>query len=249
MRKRASFLWGGMAGAFAFALASTAPARAQSLHGPSLQLEAASDERRRGISWSEGDPVLRASASVPLTPAVTLDAAATSLWGSARHGGGDAVIDLGATVRQPVGGWTLAATGHYHLFPGASDQGYGEIGASATVLLGPASMDLFAVYAPDQPSIGGDNLYVGVAAALGIPATPFTLSAHIGHSSGNADDPVRSRRLRPEGSYWDHGVALDYYRGRWSAGLRYSDSSIGGDDPAAARHGGARLIARLVTRI
>lgn len=231
--------------ALMFALACPSPALAQSAHGPSFQLEAASDERRRGISWSGGDPVLRASASLPLTPTLTLDAAATSLWGSDRHSGADAVIDLGATFSRQAGGWTLDAIGRYHLFPGASgDQGYGEIGANAAFLIGPASMSLFAYYAPDQSAIGGDNLYAGTAAAIGIPATPFTLSAHIGRSSGSRDDPARSRRLRPEGSYWDHGVALDYYRGRWSAGLRYAGSSIEGDT-AAARHSGASLIARL----
>lgn len=246
MRKGALFLWGGMIGAGAGACATLPAAFAQST-APSLQIEAASDERRRGISWSEGAPVLRAAASVPLTPTWALDAAATTLRGSDRHGGANAAIDLGATLTRPVGGgWTLSATGRYHLFPGASGQGYGEVGATASFLIGPATMDLFAFYAPDQSAIGGDHLYVGTSAAIGIPATPLTLSAHIGHSSGSRDDPARSRRLRPEGSYRDHGVALDYYRGRWSAGLRYTDSSIGkGNGTIATRHAGASLIARL----
>jgi len=235
-------------GAIFCAVAPPAFARdfARDFGGLSLQLEAASDERRRGISWSEGDPVLGASASLSVLPSLSLDVAATSLRGSARHGGADAVIDIDADYGMQLGAVRVQALGSWHAFPGTSGMGYGEVGAGLGYQFGPAAFDLFARYAPDQAAIGGDNLVLGSALAIGIPRTPLTLSAHLARSSGSNDDPVRARRLRPDGAYWDHGVALDYHRGRWSAGLRYSSSSIG---KGAAFHAGPALIARIALNL
>jgi len=217
-------------------------ATAQNAPGITATLEAASDERRRGLSWSDGEAVLRGSVSVPVADGLSLDGTATTLWGSNRHGGADAVLDLGATYARDLGGFRLTAEGRYHLFPGASNQGYGEVGAIAGFTLGPANLDLGARYAPRQSAIGGDNLYLSTSAAVGIPGTPFTLSGHVGRSSGDVRDPLRAARLRPDGNYWDHGVALDWYQGRWSAGLRYADTDI---DAPNSVHAGASLIARV----
>ena len=227
------------------AAAGITPALAQSMAGPSLTIAAKSDERRRGISWSDGDPVLSAALSIPVTYDLSLRAQATPLWGSDRHDGADAAVDVSAAYDRWLGGWTFGVEGSYHLFPGVSGQGYGELGVNAGFLLGPADLGLFVRYAPDQRNIGGDNLYLGTSASVGIPDTPFTLSGHVGHSSGKVDDAVRAARLRPDGSYWDHGVALDWYRGRWSAGLRYADSDIDNEGSPLRRHTGASLIARI----
>lgn len=218
------------------------PAAAQYAGRPSVTVEAASDDRRRGLSWSDGDPVLRGALSIPIADGLSLDGAATTLWGSARHGGPDAAVDLGATFVRQLGGWRLTGEGRYHLFPGASGQGYGEVGAIAGFTLGPAGVDLAARYAPRQSAIGGDLLYISAAAWAAIPGTPLTLSGHVGRSTGDTRDPARAARLRPGGDYWDHGVALDWYRGRWSAGLRYADTDIAAMDGA---HAGASLIGRV----
>lgn len=234
-----------MRGALACGLilsASASPAFAQYGDGISATVEIASDERRRGLSWSDGDPVARGSVSVPVTEGLSLDGAAVSLWDSRQHGGADAAIDLGPSYVRQIGGWRLSAQGRYHLFPGASGQGYGEIGAGAGFLIGPATVDLNASYAPQQASIGGDNLYLSASAAAGVPGTPFTLSARAGHSSGTVRDPMKTARLRPDGAYWDYGVSVDYFKGRWFAGLRYADSSVEGP---GRRHAGASLIGRL----
>ncbi|WIW89016.1 hypothetical protein K3M67_03275 [Sphingobium sp. V4] len=218
------------------------PAAAQDAAGPTVTLEVVSEDRRRGLGWSGGDPVLRGTLSLPVADGLSLDGTATSLWGSARHGGADAAIDLGASYARQLGGFRLTAEGRYHLFPGASDQGYGEVGAIAGFTLGPASVDLGARYAPRQSAIGGDNLYLSTSAAIGIPGTPLTLSGHLGRSSGDVRSPLRAARLRPDGGYWDHGVALDWYRGRWSAGLRYADTDIAA---TGNTHAGATLIGRV----
>jgi hypothetical protein len=200
------------------ACASASPALAQYESGVSATVEAASEERRRGLSWSDGEPVLRGSISMPVAKGLSIEGATTSLWGSDRHGDADAVIDLGAVFARQFGGWSLSAEGRYHLFPGASGPGYGEIGAGAAFLIGPGSVDLSANYAPKQSAIGGENLYLSASAV------------------------VRAARLRPNGAYWDHGFNIDYLKGRWSAGLRYADSSI---DGPGSHHAGATLIGRV----
>jgi uncharacterized protein (TIGR02001 family) len=213
---------------------------AQVESGPSLSVEAATDERRRGVSWSDGDAVVRATLSVPVADGLTLGATAVSLRGSRRHSGADGVIDVQAGYARQLGDWRLSADATYHLFPGASGQGYVELGTGAGFLIGPAGIDLFARYAPRQRAIGGDNLYLGAAPSVGIPGTPLTVSAHIGHSSGAVRD-FRALRLRPDGDYWDHGLAVDYRKGKWFAGLSYANTDIARN---AADHAGATLVAR-----
>lgn len=237
---------------FFMALGAAVPAHAQSVEGGpsasplSITFSAASEERRRGLSWSDGDPVVGAALSVPVTDALTIDAAVTSLSNSARHGGADAAIEMGAGYATQAGAWRLSAQAKYLAFPGASDQGYAEIGAGAGVLIGPAAIDFSADYAPRQSAIGGDNLSLATVASLGVPGTPFTVWARLGHHSGSVRDPLRAQRLRPDGSYWDHGAGVDWVQGRWSAGLRYSNSSI---DGPGSRHAGAAVIGRLAVRL
>jgi hypothetical protein len=208
----------------------------------SATLEIASQERRRGLGWSDGDPVARATLSVPVATGLSLEASAVTLWGSNRLRGADAVADLGALYSVQSGGWRLFAEARYHLFPGAAHMAYGEAGAGVGYLLGPASLDLSATYAPRQSAIGGDNLHLNLAASMAIPGTPLTASAHVGRSSGTVSDSLNAARLRPDGTYWNHGAGVDWLHGRWSAGLRYSNSSI---DRAADRHAGAALVARV----
>jgi len=219
----------------------TTPTAVAQTSSPSLTLEVASDERRRGLSWSDGDPVLRASLFVPVTERLAVDATAVSLWGGSRQGGADAVIDLRAGYDRQIGGWRLSGDLTYRLFPGVAGWNYVEAGAAAGFLIGPASLDLSVRYAPRQRSIGGDNLHIGATPSFGIPGTAFTLSANLGHSSGAVRDPIRVQRLRPDGGYWDHGLAIDYRKGRWLTGLRYTNTDIAREK---AEHVGATLVAR-----
>lgn len=205
---------------------SIAPARAQSANGPLFSIEAATQERRRGLDWSDGKPVVRGSVSANVANGLSVGATAVPLWNSRRHNGADAVIDMQASYDRQVGDWRLTGDAVYRFFPGAAGQGYVEVGTAAGFTLGPATVDLFARYAPRQRAIGGDNVYVGVAASVGIPATPITVSANLGRSSGTVEDIAQSQRLRPGGTYWDHGASVEYRQGRWWAGLRYANTSI-----------------------
>jgi hypothetical protein len=202
--------------------ASAGSAFAQSR--PELSIDLMTDERRRGISWSDGDPAAAASLYwAPAGPFWT-EVAAVTLRGSARHGGADAVVDWSGGLQHDIGPWRLGARGAVHIFPGRSGLAYGELGGSAGFTLGPALVEALALYAPPQDAIGGDNLYLRGGISVGIPATPVTLSAGIGRSSGSVDDPVKAARLRPAGSYTDYQLGIEYRQARWSAGLTFTDT-------------------------
>jgi len=169
--------------------AAALPALAQTGLGASVEL--ATDERRRGISWSDGKLSPAASVNVGVPFGLDLDARVTGTRGDPRHGGADAVFDLTGGFTRDIGSGLRVngfATGH--LFAGAAEAlDYAELGLGASFALGPGEVGLDARYAPDQRAIGGDNLWVGARARVGVPATPFTFNASVGRSTGSVDDP------------------------------------------------------------
>ncbi|MFT3964346.1 MAG: hypothetical protein QM690_00505 [Sphingobium sp.] len=223
------------------------PAFAQAVQGPDLSIEATNDYRERGLSWSRGAPTLAVSGALPVTDGISLHAGAMGLRGSARAAGGDVGASLGARYS---GGEVVRLSGGVtvRLFPGRSALHYWELDARADYDLGPATVGAGISYAPSQDAIGGDNLYLDAGATIAMPGTPLAFVAGIGHSSGGTDDPARSARLRPEGSYADWRIGVDYRTGPYAIGLRYSDTSI--DERRVPfglsdRHAGSRLSAFL----
>ncbi|PCD04749.1 hypothetical protein COC42_06265 [Sphingomonas spermidinifaciens] len=210
------------------ALAGASTAEAQELSRPTGSLEATTDHRRRGLSWSDGDPALDAIVSVPVA-GLRLDARGTTTRGARRHGGADAVFDASATyATQLASGISLSAGATGHFFAGSDVKAdYGEIDLGVGYALGPLQFDVAASYAPDQAAIGGDNLYLQARASAGIPGTGIDLAAHVGRTSGSTDDPVLAARLRPElGSYVDWGIRAERRFGPLALGLRYSGTDV-----------------------
>lgn len=202
----------------AIASVSGGAARAQDLSGG---VELATDENRRGLSWSEGRVAAAADAQVSVG-IVDASARITSTRNSSRHAGADAVADLELGATTDAGPIRLRGHVTAHLFTGAREHmDYVELGARGSYSLGPLQLGAGAVYAPDQSAIGGDNLYLFASANAGIPTTPLSLSATLGRSSGNADDPARAARLRPLGSYTDWRLGVEYNRFPFTIGLDY----------------------------
>lgn len=234
---------------FAMAGAATLAAPALAQNAPTLGVEATTDERRRGLGWSGG----RASASgdvlVPVGP-VEASARIAATRGAARHGGADAVLDLGAGTGWDVGAIRLRASVTGHLFAGArGGMDYVEAGGSASYAIGPLRVTGGATVAPSQAAIGGSNLHLFADADAGIPGTPLTLVAGIGHSSGGVDDPVRAQRLRPGGDYANWRLGVEHRRGPLTLALDYSGTDIRQTDAvgpfADARHAGDRIVGRV----
>ena len=224
------------------------PAAAQ--QRPAIGVELDSDENRRGLSWSGGR--VSPSADIFVTSgALEASGRIVSLRDSDRHGGADVVGDVSLGASTTLGLVTLRGRVTGHLFGGAGfDADYYELGGSAAYTLGPVNVDAGADYAPSQDSIGGDNLYLHAGAQAGIPGTPWTVLAGIGHSSGKTDDPFRAARLRPGGDYSDWRLGVEHVTGPITLGLDYigTDVSERAAAPfllADAQHSGDRLVGRV----
>ncbi len=222
------------------------PAMAQVQAG----VELATDERRRGISWSEGKAAPSAYARIDLPGGFDIGARVVATRGDPRHGGADGVAEPTIGYSTDLGGFRLDGFATAHLFAGARGKlDYGEVGASASYSLGPAQAGVEARYAPSQDAIGGDNLYLAARGRVGIPATPWTVTGHAGRSSGSVDDSLRAARLRPGGTYHDWAVGVEHVTGPLTVGLEYTGTDIANVrdvSPFAVReHAGDRLAARI----
>ncbi|MDB5690037.1 MAG: hypothetical protein JWL91_1913 [Sphingomonas bacterium] len=234
--------------ALAFALACVPTIAGAQAPRDIVTVEALSDLVERGLSATDGKGALRARIGGTVAGGFRLDASAATLRGSIRNGGADAGIDLIASYRAVRGTLSLDGGVTGRLYAGASGKlDYVELFGGASALIGPAEVGLTAAYAPDQASIGGDNLYLRARAVAAVIGTPISLTGHVGRSSGSVDDVARSARLRPDGTYHDWSVGAEYVRGAVTLGLSYTDSDVRPDRaplPALARRSGARLIAR-----
>lgn len=226
---------------------ATVPAFAQVSTGAGL--EATTDENRRGISWSEGRVSVSGDATLS---GYGLDATArvAALRDSPRHGGADAVADLSLGSGWDVGAVRLRVQGSAHLFSGTrGGMDYGELGGSASYTYGPLYLTGGAIWAPPQRAIGGSNLFVYASASAGVPGTPLTIVADLGHSSGNLDDATRAQRLRPGGDYANWRLGLEHRLGPLTLGVDYVGTDVSRADAfgpfADAGHAGDRLLGRV----
>ena len=230
----------GRAAALAIAAATPSAAMAFFPSAPSVSVEAVSDDRRRGISWSDGEASIAAAARTSLAQDFVADVRLSALRGSDRLDGAHAGIETGLRHVSRPGPWTLEAGVVGRFFLNHARLNHMEVQGSAAHQLGPVQARLAAAYAPPQDAIGGDNLYLSASFDAGIPATPYTLYGGIGRTTGDTEDSRSARLLRPGGSYWDHRIGIERVEGPLVAGLRYSDTTI---DASEAEHTGARLVA------
>lgn len=233
--------------AWALLAATSVPAQAQVT--PHASVEATTDERRRGISWSDGGGALAASARLDLSNGFDIGVRVLTTRGDPRHGGADAVFEPTLGYSQLVGGFRLDAFATGHVFTnGDGPLDYYEGGASANYTLGPAQAGVEARYAPSQDAIGGSNLYLALRGRIGVPLTPFSFTASAGRSSGAVGDSVRAARLRPGGTYYDWSFGVQHATGPLVLTVEYTGTDI--DDtravsPFAARNNaGDRIAAR-----
>ncbi|WP_371809612.1 TorF family putative porin [Croceicoccus sp. YJ47] len=228
------------------AAVSVSPA-AHAQTGPTIEAGVTTDERVRGLSWSDGRTAAHVFGSLPVTTNIAVGAEATTLRGSARHGGAEIGVDLNASYGGRIGLANYYAMAIGHVFPGGDgEQDYAEAQAGIGGALGPASVTLLASYAPPQDAIGGSNFYRRLEGRFGFWGSPLALNAHVGRSSGSVDDPARAERLRPGGAYNDWAIGGEYNLAPLSFTLRYSDTDIRSEDirvPAASADYGARITA------
>lgn len=215
-------------------LAGATPALAQDQTDPpsavtvSGSATVVSDYRFRGISQTDKDFAVQGGITVSHESGVY-----ATVWGSSIDdyvaAGSDQEIDLSLGYKKAFGGTTLDVGALYYYYPGAEkfvpgyDSDFVEAYASLSHTFGPVTGKASVAYAPKQSalSVGSgkeDNLYIGGDLSGGIPNTPVTLSAHIGHSFGPSYLTIGK-------GYTDWNVGASYVWKNFNFGVTYVDTN------------------------
>ena len=206
----------------------TAPPPAFTLNGGATVV---SDYRFRGLSQTNIKPALQGSLTVTHSSGIYL-----SVWGSSID---DYVADFGDQELDLIGGWkktfksgtTLDIGVLYYWYPG-SDQGCGckyysdffEPYIALSHTIGPVTAKATINYAPSQRALalGGknqDNLYGALDFSVGVPKTPVSFSAHLGHN-------FEKSFLSTGRTYTDWGVGMSIAWKQFSIGVSYVDTDL-----------------------
>lgn len=149
-----------------------------------------SDYRYRGISQTDKRPAVQGTISVGHASGLY-----GTIWGSSIDdyvaAGADQEIDFVAGYKTTFGATTLDAGVTYYYYPsdGGANTDFVEPFVSVSQAFGPVTAKALVAYAPKQASltVGAgkeDNLYLSGDLSAALPATPVTLTAHVGHSIG-----------------------------------------------------------------
>ncbi|MBB5684734.1 TorF family putative porin [Sphingobium boeckii] len=187
------------------------------------------DYRFRGISQTDKDFAVQAGFTVAHDSGFYV-----SVWGSSVDeyvaAGSDQEIDLIAGFKKTTESGTTFDIGVlYYYYPGAEkfipgyDSDFIEPYVSVSHTFGPVSGKLTANYAPKSNalSIGNgkeDNLYVAGDLGVGVPNTPVSVSAHLGHSFGPSFLTIGKE-------YTDWSVGATYAFKNLSFGVAYVDTN------------------------
>jgi len=187
-----------------------------------------SDYRFRGISQTDKDFAVQGTFTVSHKSGFY-----ATVWGSSIDdyiaAGSDQEIDLIAGFKKTFSGTTVDVGVLYYYYPGSSKIVPGTnsdfvepyIGISHT--LGPVTGKVSAAYAPKSKalSVGAgkeDNLYLAFDLSGGVPNTPLSLSAHVGHSYGPSYLTIGK-------GYTDWNVGVTYTWKNLILGVSYVDTN------------------------
>lgn len=222
-------------GALLLATATATPAFAQDAAAPTAPPPAitvtggatvVSDYRFRGISQTDKKVALQGTFTITHESGVY-----ASVWGSSIDDyvayGSDQEIDLVAGYSHTfANGVKLDGGVLYYYYPGGghnkTDFVEPYIDVSAT--MGPVTGKLTANYAPKQSALDlgsgkEDNLYIAGDLSSAIPKTPFSVTAHLGHSFGPS---VLSLGYK---NYTDWGLGVSYTWNHVTLGANYVDTN------------------------
>jgi uncharacterized protein (TIGR02001 family) len=216
-----NFLIASVAGCAFFA---PAPAAAQIGLGGGFTLSgnatAVTDYRFRGLSQSNEDPALQGSVTLEHRSGLFAGVFASTLSDELRPG----EIELDGFVgysREIASGTQAEAGVQFYGFPNnvsLTDASYFEPYAAVRHTLGPVTAEVGAAYAWEQAGLAyNDSLYVYGDLRGGIPATPVTITARVGYTSGPA-------RFSPIADYLDWRIGAQYRRGPITFAVDYVDT-------------------------
>jgi uncharacterized protein (TIGR02001 family) len=132
---------------------------------------------------------------------------------------------IGGFSAEVASGTRAEARLTYYTYPGGRDWAgagdYVDLGASLSHDIGPLSARARVAYAPKQKALGrDDNLYLNLGLSAGVPNTPVTLSANLGHTDGAFG------RLAADGAYFDWSLGAAYTAGVVTFKAEYIDTDI-----------------------
>lgn len=203
-----------------------------------------SDYRFRGISQTDKRFAVQGTFTVAHASGIY-----GTVWGSSIddyvYNGADQEIDLSAGYRTTFGGTTVDAGLLYYYYPGSGgiDSDFLEPYASVSHTYGPLTGKFSVAYAPKQSalSIGAgreENLYVAGDLSAGLPGTPVSLSAHLGHSFGPS-------YLTVGDEYTDWSLAASFTTRGLTLGLGYVDTDVSFITPSGRNASKAGVVASL----
>lgn len=141
-----------------------------------------SDYRFRGVSLTDKDFAVQPTLTIKHESGLYL-----GFWGSnlADNPGDDLETDIYAGFAGGSGPVTYDIGATYYMYPGVSAFNYLELTGKLGTTIGPASVGAMVAYVPSQDNTGNtDNIYLGTNLAVGVPTTPFTVTASIGYEDG-----------------------------------------------------------------
>ena len=206
---------GGLAASPAFAADPTDPPGDFTISGTAAFV---SQYRFRGIAQSDNKPAVQAGFTVSHASGLYVSA-----WGSSASAG-NSVVDIGGSEIDVYGGYThelghsgvtIDAGAYGYIYPGAPGGNIYELYGSVATTYGPATMKAGVNFAPDQRNTSRSSTYVYGEVSGGIPSTPISLHAHVGHTGGAFDYASRD--------YIDYSVGVSY---KWKM-LTFDISAVG----------------------
>ncbi len=181
------------------------------------------DYRFRGISQSNKRAAIQGTATISHKSGFY-----GSVWGSSIDdyiADNGTELDLIAGYKRNIGQATVDVGVTYYHYPNSSFQfsDFYEVYGSLSHTLGPVTGKVGVIYAPKQQALSldginkEDSLYVGADLSAGIPQTPISLNAHVGHS-------FERSYLTFGQKYTDWSVGATYTWRNLSLGVSYVDT-------------------------
>lgn len=201
-----------------------------------------SDYRFRGISQTDKRFAIQGTFTIAHESGLY-----GTVWGSSIDdyvaNGSDQEIDFILGYRRTFGATTVDAGLLYYYYPGSGgvNSDFVEPFVSVAHAFGPVTAKATAAYAPKQNalSVGAgkeDNLYLAGDLSVGIPETPVSLNAHIGHSFGPS-----YLTIGDEYSDWSLGASATWKN--LSFGLSYVDTDAAFITPSGRNASKAGVVA------
>lgn len=202
----------------------TAPPSAFTITGGATLV---SDYRFRGISQTAKKVAIQGTFTVSHESGFY-----ATVWGSSIDdyiaNGGDAEVDLIAGYKKTIDGTTFDGGVLYYYYPGSggANTDFFEPYISVAHTLGPVTGKITANYGFKQHALYAgrvdhpreDNLYLAGDLSAGVPNTPISLSAHLGHSFGPSYLTIGKE-------YTDWNLGASYVWKNFTLGVSYVDTN------------------------